>query len=149
MKVAFYIRVNGAIYTSENKPNGAIYESYKKQEELLKEYAGANGYEVVKIYRDLFKGCGTERPALKRMYRDANNFEKIIVADASRISRDFIKYTTIVNNFEDLGVSVEPVRGNTAQEKLMYNIVTAVNEKITHDLMSSIKEKYHLIPKRQ
>lgn len=149
MKVAFYIRVNGAIYTSENKPNGAVYESYKKQEELCLDYARANGYEVVKVYRDLYTGRGMERPALKRMYREANKFEKIIVADATRISRDFIQYATVRNNFEDLGVTVETVCGDKAQEKLMYNIVTAVNEKITTDLMKSIKEKYHLIPKRQ
>lgn len=149
MKVAFYIRVNGALYTSENKPNGEIFTNYKKQEKLCLDYASANNYEVVKIYRDLYTGRGVERPALKRMYRDANKFEKIIVADASRISRDFVEYTTILNNFEDLGVTVETVRGDKAQEKLLYNIVTAVNEKITTDLMTSIKDRYHLIPKRQ
>lgn len=148
MKVAFYIRINGALYTSENQPNGAHFTEYKKQEELCLEYARANNYEVVKIYRDLYKGHGTERPALKRMYREATKFEKIIVADASRISRDIVEYTRILNNFEDLGVTVETIHGDKAQEKLLYNIVTAVNEKITTDLMATIKEKYHLVPKR-
>ena len=128
MKVAFYIRVNGALYTSENHPNGVNFADYKKQEELCLDYAGTKGYEVVKIYRDLYKGHGIERPALKRMYRDANKFEKIIVADASRISRDPVEYTIITNNFEELGVNIETVRGDSAQEKLLRNIMGSIME---------------------
>lgn len=128
MKVAFYIRVNGALYTSENQPNGAIFTDYKKQEDLCLEYAGMKGYEMVKIYRDLYKGHGIERPALNRMYRDANKFQKIIIAEASRISRDPMEYTIISNNFEELGVQIETVRGDHAEDRLLRNIMTSILE---------------------
>jgi site-specific DNA recombinase len=81
MKTALYIRVS----TQEQAEEG---HSIGEQTDRLNKYCEAKGWTVVKIYTDPgFSGGNTDRPALKNLIRDIDNFDMILVYKLDRLSR--------------------------------------------------------------
>lgn len=76
-----YIRVS----SEEQKINGY---SLGEQEERLRKYCEAMGWEVYKIYNDGgFSGANTNRPALQELIRDIKKIDKVVVYKLDRLSR--------------------------------------------------------------
>lgn len=104
-KVAIYIRV-----AHEDK------EKVKEQKVRLKEYCKEKNYSIHNIYIDNgFSGRRTDRPAFRKMLGDFwdKKFNKVIVYDLSRLSRDILELSWFINLFEKKGVELESI-----QEKL-------------------------------
>lgn len=76
-----YIRVS----STEQAENGY---SLGEQEERLKKYCEAMGWDVFKVYNDSgFSGANMNRPALQEMIRDIKKLDKIVVYKLDRLSR--------------------------------------------------------------
>lgn len=83
LRVALYLRVS----TQEQAKEGY---SIGEQEERLKKYAEAMGWEVYKIYVDPgYSGGDTNRPGLKSMIKDVEDglVDKVVVYKLDRLSR--------------------------------------------------------------
>lgn len=83
MNAACYARVS----TTEQAEHGY---SIQEQEERLKKYCAAVGWNIVNIYTDAgFSGATTNRPALKRMISDIKRggIDRVVVFKLDRLSR--------------------------------------------------------------
>lgn len=82
-KVALYVRVS----TQEQAAEGY---SIQEQTDRLKKYCEAHDWTVVYVYTDPgFSGSNMERPALKKLFTDADNgvFDTVLVYKLDRLSR--------------------------------------------------------------
>lgn len=82
-KVAIYVRVS----TQEQATEGY---SIQEQTERLKKYCEAHDWAVVYVYTDPgFSGSNMERPALKKLFTDADqgSFDTVLVYKLDRLSR--------------------------------------------------------------
>ena len=112
--VGLYLRLSiedGLNSSKRGKVNPFQNESssIENQRTLLAEYAGLQGWDVVKVYSDdgYSGGSFDNRPAFQQMVRDAEDglINLILVKDLSRFGRDYIetgRYTEDV--FPTLGV---------------------------------------------
>ncbi|MEG0408545.1 MAG: recombinase family protein [Bacilli bacterium] len=103
-KVAIYIRV-----AHEDKAK------VKEQKIRLKEYCKEKNYSIYNIYIDNgFSGRRTDRPAFRKMLGDFwdKKFNKVIVYDLSRLSRDISELSWFINLFGNKGVELESVKEN-------------------------------------
>ena len=83
LRVVLYLRVS----TVEQAKEGY---SIGEQEERLRNYCKAMGWEVVKVYIDPgYSGGNTDRPALKELTKDveAGGIDKVVVYKLDRLSR--------------------------------------------------------------
>ncbi len=105
MRVCLYSRVS----TDEQAKFGT---SLEVQREHLIKYASLQGWEIYypepgKIYEDNgYSGYSTDRPALKRMLRDAasGKFEAILVHKIDRFARNNRILLNLIEEFINLGI---------------------------------------------
>lgn len=131
-----------------NKPLGAIYIrvstedqvkhgiSLSAQEEALKNYASALGYNVFRIYRDEGKS-GKDikgRPEMKQMLEDAQShkFQAIFIYKLDRFSRSLRDLIETIEKLKDLGIDFislqDKIETTSASGKLMFHIISAFAE---------------------
>ncbi len=134
--------------TNETKPLGAIYirvsteeqakqgVSLSAQEEALKNYASALGYDVLKVYKDEGKS-GKDikgRPEMKQMLLDAqaHKFQAIFIYKLDRFSRslrDLIETIEKLKEWEVDFISLQDkIETTSASGKLMFHIISAFAE---------------------
>ncbi len=134
--------------TPESKPLGAIYirvsteEQAKKgvslsaQEEALKNYAAALGYDVLKVYKDEGKS-GKDikgRPEMSQMLEDAqaHKFQAIFIYKLDRFSRSLRDLIETIEKLKEWGIDFislqDKIETTSASGKLMFHIISAFAE---------------------
>ena len=120
MKIAIYIRVS----TEDQAKEGY---SLEVQREYLESFAKREGLEVFKIYQDDgISGYTTERPALKKLLKDAKDkkFDLVLVYKIDRFSRNLKDMLNLVDELFSYGVgfksATEPFDSTTSAGKLMF-----------------------------
>jgi len=132
----------------QSKPLGAIYIrvstedqakhgiSLSAQEEALKNYASALGYEILKIYKDQGKSAKDikGRPEMKQMLEDAQNhkFQAIFIYKLDRFSRSLRDLIETIEKLKDWGIDFislqDKIETTSASGKLMFHIISAFAE---------------------
>jgi site-specific DNA recombinase len=126
---ALYIRVS-----TEDQAKFGI--SLAAQEEALKNYSKALGYEIFKIYRDEGKsGKDMEhRPEMQQMLADAElrKFQAIFIYKLDRFSRSLMDLVTTIEKLKDWGIDFvslqDKIETTSASGKLMFHIISAFAE---------------------
>lgn len=133
---------------TETKPLGAIYIrvsteeqakqgiSLSAQEEALKNYASALGYDVFKIYREEGKS-GKDikgRPEMRQMLNDAKSykFQAIFIYKLDRFSRSLRDLIETIEKLKEWGIDFislqDKIETTSASGKLMFHIISAFAE---------------------
>ena len=132
---------------NQNKPLAAIYVrvstqdqaqqgfSLDAQEDSLKNYANALGYEIFKIYRDEGKSAkDLKRPEMQQMLNDAENkkFSAIFIYKLDRFSRSLKDLILTIDQLKNLGIDFislqDKIETASASGKLMFHIISAFAE---------------------
>jgi DNA invertase Pin-like site-specific DNA recombinase len=130
MKAVGYTRVS----TNEQAENGV---SLKAQEQRIREYCKAQGWQLIEIVRD--DGCSAKdlkRPGLRRILEEFSQkrrrFQGIVVVKLDRLTRsvrDLVQLTDEAERHQVALVSIqEAVDTGTATGQLFRNIVTSISE---------------------
>jgi len=128
-KAAIYIRVS----TEEQAKQGF---SLSAQEDTLKNYAQALGYEIYKIYRDEGKSAKDiqHRPAMRQLLKDAEErqFTAIFVYKLDRFSRSLKDLILTIEKLKDWDIDFvslqDKIETASASGKLMFHIISAFAE---------------------
>jgi site-specific DNA recombinase len=126
---ALYIRVS-----TEDQAKFGI--SLSAQEEALKNYSRALGYDIFKIYKDEGKsGKDMEhRPEMQNMLADAEvrKFQAIFIYKLDRFSRSLMDLVTTIEKLKDWGIDFvslqDKIETTSASGKLMFHIISAFAE---------------------
>lgn len=85
-------------------------QDYTRQLNDLRNYAAANGYEVVKEFSEKISGAKKieEREALTELleYVANNEVDKVLIYECSRLSRRAVDFLSVIEHLTERGVSV-------------------------------------------
>ena len=126
---AIYIRVS----TEDQVRQGISLEA---QEEALKNYAGALGYEILEVYKDEGKSAKDikGRKAMIRLLTDAqaHKFQAIFIYKLDRFSRSLKDLIEIIEKLKDWGIDFialqDKIETTSASGKLMFHVISAFAE---------------------
>jgi len=125
---AIYIRVS----TEEQAKHGFSLDA---QEESLKNYASALGYEIFKIYRDEGKSAkDLKRPEMLQLLEDAEKrkFQSIFIYKLDRFSRSLKDLILTMDKLKEWGIDFvslqDKIETTSASGKLMFHIISAFAE---------------------
>ncbi len=126
---AIYIRVS----TEEQARHGI---SLSAQEEALKNYASALGYEILKIYKDEGKSAKDikGRPEMLQLLKDAEQkkFQAIFIYKLDRFSRSLRDLIETIEKLKEWNVDFislqDKIETTSASGKLMFHIISAFAE---------------------
>lgn len=122
MKVAIYCRVSTEMQDNDN------------QRKLCLEHCVKSGFEVFKVYEDVYSGKYAQRPAFNQLLSDmrANKFDAIIVTKLDRLGRSLQHLLDLVEEFSKRGLHFIVVTQNidttTSSGKLQFQIMGAFAE---------------------
>ncbi len=134
--------------STQNKPLAAIYVrvsteeqalhgfSLAGQEDALKNYCAAFGYDLFKIYKDEGKSAKdlTHRPAMQELLSDAQNkrFSAIVIYKLDRFSRSLKDLILTIEKLKEWNVDFislqDRIETASASGKLMFHIISAFAE---------------------
>ena len=128
-RAAIYVRVS----TEEQAQHGF---SLKGQEEALKNYCLALGYQIFKIYKDEGKSAKDlkHRPAMQEMLQDAEQqaFSAIFIYKLDRFSRSLKDLILTIEKLKEWQVDFvslqDRIETASASGKLMFHIISAFAE---------------------
>jgi site-specific DNA recombinase len=133
---------------TSNKPLAAIYVrvstedqakhgiSLQAQEEALKNYCSALGYEIFRIYKDEGKSGKDlkHRPEMSQMLLDAeaHKFQAIFIYKLDRFSRSLMDLVTTIEKLKEWNIDFvslqDKIETTSASGKLMFHIISAFAE---------------------
>ncbi len=122
MKVAIYVRVS----TDE--------QDLTSQLELCKKHCEVQGYEVYKIYKDVYTGTSDNRPSFNELLQDMRQyrFSMVVVTKLDRMGRSLKHLLNLFEEFNSKGVQFVAVTQNidtsTSSGKLQMQILGAFAE---------------------
>lgn len=122
MKVAIYVRVS------------TEQQDYDKQLELCKKHCEIHGYDIYKVYSDVYSGKSISRPQFNELLRDMRDykFQAIIVTKLDRIGRSLQHLLSLFDEFNRKGVQFIAVTQNidttSSAGKLQMQILGAFAE---------------------
>jgi DNA invertase Pin-like site-specific DNA recombinase len=122
MKVAIYVRVS----TDE--------QDLSSQLELCKKHCEIQGYEIYKIYQDIYTGTSDNRPAFNELLQDMRQyrFSMVVVTKLDRMGRSLKHLLNLFEEFNSKGVQFVAVTQNidtsTSSGKLQMQILGAFAE---------------------
>jgi len=128
-KAAIYVRVS----TEDQVKLGISLEA---QEESLKNYSSALGYELFKIYKDEGRS-GKDikgRPAMQELLHDAElrKFQAIFIYKLDRFSRSLMDLITTIEKLKEWNIDFislqDKIETTSASGKLMFHIISAFAE---------------------
>lgn len=101
----------------EKKINCVIYsrvstlgQNYERQINELREYASKQNYNIVKIFAEKVSGAKRveDRKAMSELleYVTANHIDKVLIYEASRLSRRVVDFMTIIEKLNERHVSL-------------------------------------------
>ncbi len=109
------------------------------------DHAQKQGYQVIggQIYEEIWAGTTLDRPQLTKLREAAKLglFDVLVVSDVGRISRKLEQVLAVIQELDDLGITVESV-----QEQL-----TAAVWKFREEIIASVKEteRQHIVKRTQ
>jgi len=113
-------------------------DGFPRQEKAVRDYALANGYEVVGIFKDAYTGTKEKRPALAEMLfsmeRNGQGVETVLIEALHRLSRDVVIQEAIIKDFMKKGFQlVSAAEGpdladNDPSRKLIRQIMGCISE---------------------
>lgn len=125
---AIYVRVS----TLDQAQHGF---SLNAQEDSLKSYATALGYDIFQIYRDEGKSAkDMKRPKMQQMLQDAEEkkFSAIFIYKLDRFSRSLKDLILTIDMLKSLGIDFvslqDKIETASASGKLMFHIISAFAE---------------------
>lgn len=124
MKVALYARVS----TDDKQQNP------ETQTRILKMFAEARGYEIVREYIDFRSGKDANRPEFQNLMIDAKHhmFDIILVTKLDRIMRSTKNLLNVLDDLERWKVGFEcvqqPIETTSAMGRLMITVIGAMAE---------------------
>ncbi len=125
---AIYVRVS----TQDQAQHGFSLDA---QQESLKNYATALGYEIFKIYRDEGKSAkDLKRPEMTQLLRDAEarKFQAIFIYKLDRFSRSLKDLILTIDKLKEWGIDFvslqDKIETASASGKLMFHIISAFAE---------------------
>lgn len=126
---AIYIRVS----TEDQAKHGI---SLSAQEEALKNYALALGYEVIKVYKDEGKSGKNikGRPEMQQLLEDAKlrKFQAIFIYKLDRFSRSLKDLIETIEKLKEWNIDFvslqDKIETTSASGKLMFHIISAFAE---------------------
>jgi site-specific DNA recombinase len=125
---AIYIRVS----TQDQAQHGFSLDA---QEDNLKNYASALGYEIFKIYRDEGKSAkDLKRPEMINLLRDAEarKFQAIFIYKLDRFSRSLKDLILTIDKLKEWNIDFvslqDKIETASASGKLMFHIISAFAE---------------------
>src|SRR3989344_2667096 len=126
---AIYIRVS-----TEDQARFGI--SLQAQEDSLKNYCNALGYQIYKIYKDEGKSAKDikHRPQMVQMLADAEikKFQAIFIYKLDRFSRSIMDLISTIEKLKEWGVDFvsmqDKIETTSATGKLMFHIISAFAE---------------------
>ena len=142
-----------AIYARVSSDRQDVDLSISAQLRAMREYAGRNGYRVVREYVDEAEtGRTTRRPVFQQMVRDARiskggPFEAILVWKLSRFARsreDSIAYKALLRKHNVKVVSINEPFEESPTGKLLEAIVESLDEFYSANLISVFQSRQTL-----
>ncbi len=145
---ALYIRVS-----TEDQARHGI--SLQAQEEALKNYCSALGYDIFKIYRDEGRSGKdiTHRPEMVQMLADAElrKFQAIFIYKLDRFSRSLMDLISTIEKLKEWNIDFvsmqDRIETTSANGKLMFHIISAFAEferNVTSERTRfTMKQKFH------
>jgi len=126
---AIYIRVS----TEEQARKGI---SLSAQEEALKNYASALGYDITRVYRDEGRSAKDikSRPEMTQLLKDAElrKFQAIFIYKLDRFSRSLKDLIETMEKLKQWGIDFvslqDKIETTSASGKLMFHIISAFAE---------------------
>jgi site-specific DNA recombinase len=126
---AIYIRVS-----TEDQARHGI--SLQAQEEALKNYCNALGYQIFRIYRDEGRSAKdiASRPEMVQMLKDAEakKFQAIFIYKLDRFSRSLMDLISTIEKLKEWGIDFvsmqDKIETTSASGKLMFHIISAFAE---------------------
>lgn len=126
---AIYIRVS-----TEDQAKQGI--SLAAQEEALRNYVKALGYDLLNIYKDEGKSAKDlkHRPAMQNLLKDAEakKFQAIFIYKLDRFSRSLMDLVETIEKLKDWGIDFvslqDKIETTSASGKLMFHIISAFAE---------------------
>ena len=126
---AIYIRVS-----TEDQARHGI--SLQAQEEALKNYCKALGYDIFNIYRDEGKSAKdiAHRPEMVKMLKDAElrKFQAIFIYKLDRFSRSLMDLINTIEKLKEWNIDFvsmqDKIETTSASGKLMFHIISAFAE---------------------
>ncbi|GLI58310.1 serine recombinase [Propionigenium maris DSM 9537] len=102
------MRSRGAIYVRESTEK----QDWKAQLEQCKAYCKNQDIEIYKIYKDIASGSNNNRKEFLRLQEDMEDekFNKVVVWELSRATRDFMAYKVMIMRMTDLGVELHSIQ---------------------------------------
>ena len=103
-------------------------EAMKAQRVAVEKYAKGNGYTIIKVYEDCgASGNELKRDGLDQLRSDAQsmNWDAVIIADPSRLSRNITHQQLVGDELIGLGIEIISVSQSdyqSTEDKLIHNI---------------------------
>ncbi len=122
MKIAIYVRISTEQQDLDN------------QIELCKKHCEVKGYEIYKIYQDVYTGTVSSRPSFNELLEDMRHykFSAVVVTKLDRIGRSLQHLLSMFDEFNNKGVQFIAVTQNidttTSAGKLQMQIMGAFAE---------------------
>lgn len=126
MRAAVYVRVSSDEQARGYSLDGQIRE--------VRAYCEAQGYRVVRIYRDVGSGRKLERDAYQTMIHHGlqGKFDAVVVWRRDRFGRDVVHNTVVERELRRAGVTVEAIgtgrQEDTPEAHLMAHLLDAFAE---------------------
>lgn len=146
MKVALYARVS----LEEGNKEDRRYQEPENQLVPLREWAKAQGWEIVKEYVDRGSGANPARENFRNMINDAmlRKFECVVVWKMDRFSREGISQVfSYVHKLKSRGVAIKSMSESwldTSKDNPMGEIVLAIMSWASQNERQKISERTKL-----
>jgi len=134
-RCALYLRCS----TNETKQN------VERQESELRNIVKNHDWELVEVYADYSSGTKTSRPNLDKLLDDAfsKKFDCVMVSDLSRLGRNVQHLLKIVEELDNKNIELfslrEKIDTNSANGKLFFTIISALNEFQVSQIRENVK----------
>lgn len=138
MKAAIYVRVSTSKKVAASTPIGTIENKFlqnpKVQEEPLIKLVTSRNWATEEIYVDRMSGANSDRPAYKRLMKDARRgaFQAVVVWRFDRFARSSKELLNVLEEFRTLGITFvshqEAIDTSTPIGKVMFTIIAAFAE---------------------
>jgi site-specific DNA recombinase len=79
---------------------------FRRQGEIIGEFARKNGYTVQQTFRDAFTGTEADRPEFNRMIAATNGVRTILVESLDRLARDVMVQSLLLANLAKSGITL-------------------------------------------
>ena len=75
------------IYCRDSTKKQQESDNLIRQKERLINYCNEKNYQIVNIYEEIASGLNDNRRELKKMFRQLNEVDKIVIEDSDRLAR--------------------------------------------------------------